>query len=267
MTSSGMTQPPDPDKPAAPAHQRLKWGLGLAALAVCGLPAWLYWRPIWDYCLEWWRLLQDKDAFRVRIESYGVWAPAVFVIFQILQVFIAPIPGELVGAVGGYIFGWWLSVAYSTVGLTVGSLINFGVARLVGRAFVERVVPAPYMERLSFLMERQGVLGAFICFVVPGFPKDILCYILGLAPMSWRMFIIVCAIGRIPGTLMLSMQGALAYREDWWAMVWLFLASLAFVAPVYIWRERVYQFLYRLEKGRGPLQAPSEDKTTPSASR
>ena len=230
----------------------------MAGLA-CLVLTWVYWQPIWDYCLGWWTLLQDKDAFRARIETYGVWAPAVFIIFQILQVFIAPIPGELVGAVGGYVFGWWLALLFSTVGLTVGSLINFGVARLVGRAFVERVVPAPYMARLSFLMERQGVLAAFICFVVPGFPKDILCYILGLAPMSWRMLIIVCAIGRIPGTLMLSAQGALAYQEDWWTMVWLFLAGLAFVAPVYFWRERIYQWLYRLEKGRGPLEAPAPD--------
>lgn len=232
----------------------------MAALAGAVLAALLlavYWRPVWDYCLEWWRILQDKDAFRSRIESYGVWAPVVFIIFQISQVFIAPVPGELVGAVGGYVFGWWLSLLYSTVGLTIGSLINFGVARVVGQAFVERVVPAQYLARLSFLMERQGVLGAFICFVVPGFPKDILCYILGLAPMSWRMFIIVCVVGRIPGTFILSLQGALAYRGQWWSMVWLLLASLVFVAPVYIWREKIYQFLYRLEKGRGPLDEDS----------
>lgn len=245
-----------PNHDGTPPRPGLKWALVLLGLAAAGLLMWLYWRPLWDYCLGWWGLLRDKDAFRARIESHGAWAPAVFIIFQILQVVAAPIPGELVGAVGGYIFGWWLSLAYSTVGLTLGSLVNFAVARLVGRAFVERVVPPQYMARLSFLMERQGVLAAFICFVVPGFPKDILCYILGLAPMSWRMFIIVCAIGRIPGTLMLSVQGALAYHENWWTMVWLFLASLAFVAPVYIWREPVYHWLYRLEKGRGPLPAP-----------
>jgi uncharacterized membrane protein YdjX (TVP38/TMEM64 family) len=109
------------------------------------------------------------------------------------------------------------------------------------------------MSKFAFLMERQGMLAAFIFFVVPGFPKDLLCYVLGLAPMSWRVFLAVSTIGRIPGTLMLSMQGSLVYQEDYWGFLWVGLISLAFIAPVYFWRERIYHILYRLDKGRGPL--------------
>jgi uncharacterized membrane protein YdjX (TVP38/TMEM64 family) len=233
---------------------------GLAALVACLLLAWYYWTPIWSYCLDWWAVLNDKEAFRQRIQSYGAWGPVVFIVFQISQVFIAPIPGELVGAVGGYIFGWLPSTAYSTIGLTVGSCINFAVARILGKAFVEKVIPPNYMSKFAFLMERQGMLAAFIFFVVPGFPKDLLCYVLGLAPMSWRVFLAVSTIGRIPGTFMLSIQGSLVYQEDYWSFLWVGLLSVAFIAPVYFWRERIYQFLYRLDKGRGPLadeQPPS----------
>ncbi len=255
---------PAPEQKHLPRRQGVSpkavW-LGLTVLAVCAVLAWFFWRPVWNLTLDMWEVLKDKENFRQRIESYGVWAPAAFIIFQIFQVLVSPIPGELVGAAGGYVFGWLPSLLYSTLGLSLGSWINFFAARLIGKAFVEKVIPPQYLSRIAFLMERQGVVASFIFFVIPGFPKDYLCYALGLAPMSWRIFMVISSVGRIPGTLMLSLQGAAVYQEDYWSFLWLGVFSVAFILPVYFWRERIYHLLYKLEKGRGPLdngQPPPE---------
>ena len=229
--------------------------LGLVALVVLVV---VYWRPLMDYTWQLWELLQDKDAFRARIESYGVWAPGVFIIFQVFQVLVSPIPGELVGAAGGYVFGWLPSLIYSTIGLSVGSWINFFAARLLGRDLVERVIPPKFLAKISYLMERQGVIASFIFFIIPGFPKDYFCFALGLSPMSWRIFLVISSVGRIPGTLLLSLQGAAIYHENYWSFVILGVISVAFIVPVWIWRERIYQLLYRLEKNRGPLNGDQE---------
>lgn len=218
-----------------------------------GLLLWIYWKPICNFSTEIWVLLKDKEAFRHRIEAYGAWAPFVFVVFQIFQVLFSPIPGELVGAAGGYVFGWFPSLIYSTIGLTLGSWMNFVIARLLGKGFIERLVPPAYMTKIAYLMERQGVIASFIFFIFPGFPKDYYCYALGLSPMSWRIFMVVSSAGRIPGTLLLSLQGAAVYKEDYWSFLWLGLLAIAFIAPVYIWREKIYQWLYKIEKGRGSL--------------
>ncbi|KIX14364.1 TVP38/TMEM64 family protein [Dethiosulfatarculus sandiegensis] len=231
----------------------------LGVLALLSLLTYIFWEPIWQYCLELWELLKDKEAFRARIESYGVWAPLAFVVFQVFQVLISPIPGELVGAAGGYVFGWFPSLVYSSLGLTVGSWINFFLARMLGKTFIEKLIPPHVLARISFIMERQGVVAAFIFFVVPGFPKDYFCYALGLSPMSWRIFLVVSSAGRIPGTLLLSLQGAMVYQENYWSFVWLGILSVAFIAPVYIWREKIYGLLYKLERGRGPI-VPSENQ-------
>jgi uncharacterized membrane protein YdjX (TVP38/TMEM64 family) len=250
----------DPPPPSPPRRRALYWCLGLAAVAAAAL-AWVYWQPLCASCSDLWAMLKDRETFRQRIMAFGHWAPAVFIAFQISQVLVAPVPGELVGAVGGYIFGWLPAFLYSTIGLSLGSWINFTLARLVGRDFVERTIPPQYLERVSYLMERQGLMASFIFFVIPGFPKDYLCFALGLSPMSLRTFLLVCTIGRLPGTLMLSLQGSLVYQEDYWSFLWLGLISLAFIAPVYLWREPIYHWLYRLEKGRGPLEAPAPDVT------
>ncbi|MFH2127458.1 MAG: TVP38/TMEM64 family protein [Pseudomonadota bacterium] len=249
--SAPPTSPPHPEPPRKRPTASIAIGvIGLVAVTVLLI---VYWQPLWHFTKQLWERLQDREAFRSRIESYGVWAPLVFVVFQIFQVLVSPIPGELVGAAGGYVFGWFPSLIYSTIGLSIGSWINFFAARLLGQALVERFVPPKYLAKISFLMERQGVIASFIFFLIPGFPKDYFCFALGITPMSWRIFMVVSSVGRIPGTLMLSLQGAAIYHENYWSFLVLGLLSVAFVAPVYFWRERIYQLLYRLEKNRGPL--------------
>ena len=74
--------------------------VGLALAVTAGL-VWWFWEPIWQMSVYITELAMDKELMRQRMDSFGVWAPVVFVGFQIFQVLISPVPGELVGAVGG----------------------------------------------------------------------------------------------------------------------------------------------------------------------
>ena len=223
----------------------------LWAVLICLLLAivvFVFREPLWQKLEPVWNFLSDKESLRNYIESFGVWAPLVFMGLQIAQVFIAPIPGEFTGLVGGYVFGWHLGFLYSTIALTIGSLINFTIARLLGRSLVERWMPKKTLAKIDEVMGRQGIITCFICFIIPGFPKDYLCLALGLTPINWRIFIFICAIGRIPGTLMLSMQGAAVYDEDYWGLLWITLIAVIFLVPAYIWREKIYLLAKKLDK-------------------
>jgi uncharacterized membrane protein YdjX (TVP38/TMEM64 family) len=123
---------------------------------------------------------------------------------------------------------------YSTLGLTFGSAAAFLLGRWLEKRFVTRMVSPATMQRFDFLMERQGALVAFILFLIPGFPKDYLSFILGLSPMDFRVFLVISTIGRLPGTLMLNLQGAQVYKGNYWNTlillgVCLMLAGLAYV--------------------------------------
>ena len=104
---------------------------------------------------------------------------------------------------------------YSTIGLTVGSALAFLLGRWLEVHFVARIVRPETLKRFDFLMERQGALVAFFLFVIPGFPKDYLCFILGLSQMPLRLFLVLSTVGRLPGTLMLTLQGAKVYQGDY----------------------------------------------------
>jgi len=184
-------------------------------------------------------ILAGKEQLRLYVESWGAWAPAVFITIQALQVVLAPIPGELTGAVGGFVFGALPNTIYSTIGLTIGSTIAFLAARIIGLPLVEFFVPPESMKRFGFLTERKGLLLAFILFTVPGFPKDILCYILGLSPMGFIPFTIVCTVGRIPGTILLSYSGSAVYNENWPLLIWMSVLCAILLVLCYCCRDKL----------------------------
>jgi uncharacterized membrane protein YdjX (TVP38/TMEM64 family) len=185
----------------------VSFGIALVLLGMFGKLSWC-WLTACD-------MFQSREALRIYIESWGAWAPVVFIFIQAFQVIVAPIPGELTGAVGGFVFGAIPNVIYSTVGLTLGSVGAFLVSRIVGLPIVKLAVSQKLLEKFYFLTKRRGTVVSLALFTIPGFPKDILCFILGLSPMGFVTFVIVCSVGRIPGTIMLSLSGSAVFDENW----------------------------------------------------
>ena len=180
------------------------------------------------------------------IMSFGAGAPAVFMGIQILQVIFAPVPGEATGFVGGYLFGAFKGFLYSSVALSVGSLINFGIGRFLGVRFVRKMIPADKFERFNAKLKRQGIIVLFLLFVFPGFPKDYLCMFLGLSTLPLKMFILIAAIGRMPGTYLLSLQGEFLFEQNY-AVLGIVAAGCAILAFIaYRYRENLYLWIERL---------------------
>ncbi|MDH5297788.1 MAG: TVP38/TMEM64 family protein, partial [Desulfobulbaceae bacterium] len=183
-------------------------------------------------------MMADSNRLRDRILAYGPLAPLLYIGLQILQVIVAPIPGEASGFLGGYIFGGWEAFVYSTIGLTIGSGIAFAIARLLGDPVRRRFHQSRVYHRINRLIYKNTFVVPFILFLFPGFPKDSLSYILGLSMMPWRVFLFIAGVGRIPGTLLLSFQGAQVYEKDYLTLALLLLLSVGVSLPCYLYRRR-----------------------------
>ncbi len=222
-----------------------KWVLGyaLVVLGVCLLL--YYYREAYQGFRDLIRFFSSRTRISAYVASFGPYAPLVFMGIQIMQVLVAPIPGELTGFIGGYLFGTGIGFLYSTIGLTLGSWLGFLIARRFGFSFVRRFVGKETMDKFDYLMEHQGAFFAFLFFIIPGLPKDYFCYLLGLSPMHVLTFLVVSTIGRIPGTLMLSMQGEAVRSEDYRAFfVFLGLCLIAIVSAL-IYRDRIEAWLHK----------------------
>jgi uncharacterized membrane protein YdjX (TVP38/TMEM64 family) len=212
----------------------------LLAVAVMGAMAYaLYVTGMFD-------LLTDKKRLLQFIKENNRHAATLFIGLQIVQVVAAPLPGEVTGFVGGILFGPMWGVVYSTIGLTIGSWIAFMLARLLGRPIVERLASRELIERYDYVMKHKGLLLAFLMFLIPGFPKDILCYILGLGHMNQRDFLLVSATGRLLGTVLLTMGGTFFRDEHYAALFTIVGVSLLIILLAMMYHDRLEHMLRRI---------------------
>jgi uncharacterized membrane protein YdjX (TVP38/TMEM64 family) len=217
----------------------------IAVAVVCFiiLLGYVYRQYLWEKVAYFYHLFSDREQIENFVTSFGHGAPAIFIIIQILQVLFAPFPGEATGFIGGFLFGTAKGFLYSSIGLTAGSWINFSIGRFMGKRFVRKLIPERQLDRLDKIIKRQGVIVLFILFVIPGFPKDYLCLFLGLSTLPLKIFLILTGIGRMPGTLMLSLQGSYIFEQKYGLFAVIMGMCLIVVFLAYKYREPLYQWL------------------------
>ena len=239
-----------PDAQAAPRSRNntLLW-ISLGAVGLLLLCVGLYFlfssNPVIVKYRELARFYSSKREVKQFLARFGPYAPLVFITLQALQVVVAPVPGEATGFLGGMLFGTWLSFIYSTIGLALGSALAFGLGRWLGLPLVRRLVSDTVYHKFDFLARTGAELVTLIFFLIPGFPKDYLCFILGVSPLPFRTFLVLTTFGRMPGTWLLSIQGAKVgggYYVEF--VVFLTVAAVAaFLA--YIFRDAVFEWVRR----------------------
>jgi uncharacterized membrane protein YdjX (TVP38/TMEM64 family) len=197
-------------------------------------------------------LFTDRTRAIRLINSYSPYDAFVFVALQILQVVAAPIPGEATGIIGGYLYGPVLGTIYSTIGLTIGSWIAFMLARVFGMPLVERAVNPDVIAKYDHFLEHQGTFVSFLLFLIPGFPKDYLCYIMGVSHIPTWTFIVVSTVGRLLGTMLLSVSGSCARNDQYAALAGIILVSSIFVILAFIYRDNLLEMLKTKKKTENP---------------
>jgi uncharacterized membrane protein YdjX (TVP38/TMEM64 family) len=230
---------------------KTRWIIGGAIIAMlvaaCG---WLVLTdtPAYQFLV---RLYVDRRFLKHTLGAWGNLAPVIFIGLQALQVIIAPIPGELTGILGGYLFGERVGLFHSTIGLTVGSVAAFAVGRWFGAHYVQKFVSPDIWRKMGFIVEAEGAILCFIIFLVPGLPKDMACYLFGLSPMPFWVFTLVSTLGRIPGTWILSAQGARTESGDYVLVILLTAIVVAVALPLYYYRNRLIEWFRRKQANVG----------------
>lgn len=229
-------------------HNKKKWIVLFFLLIACILFLYRFNSQIWVKAVEFYHLLHDQHYLKDIITSYGAYSPIAYILIQTLQVVVAPIPGGLIEFMGGYLFGVKAGFIYSIIGSIFGSWLAFSLARLFEMVAVEKFVHIRTMKKFDYLIGHEGVILSFLLFLIPGFPKDALCYILGLTPMHLGIFLIISTIGRIPGTLMACLQGGKAFDHQYKALLILFGISLLIIMVFYIYHEEIHRFIKKFRK-------------------
>jgi uncharacterized membrane protein YdjX (TVP38/TMEM64 family) len=188
----------------------------------------------------------NKEKITAFLNSLGPASFLGFICIQALQVVLSPIPGEVTGLIGGFIYGKLLGIFLSTIGLTAGSWAAFSLSRIFGKPFVEKFVKKETVERYDYLLHHKGAFLVFLLFLIPGFPKDYLCYILGLGHLSIREFLVISTAGRFLGTVLLTLGGDYIRHHQYYRFSVLLGIAVVAILLSMAYKDKIELFFKRL---------------------
>lgn len=215
-------------------EKRWTWIAGLCAVAA----ALTYIGVRWGGAIV--DLVADPVAFRAWVDERGIWGAAVMVIVVALQILLAFIPGEPFEFAAGYAFGAWQGMLLCMIGSFVGGCLAMLLARRFGMKLLRALFPKYDIENLEiFRNPRRLKLLTFILFLIPGTPKDVMVYALGLTPMGILQGIGLTCLARIPSILTSTLSGhALGEQQYAVAAVIYGLTGIASLIAILIYRKR-----------------------------
>lgn len=229
----------------------------IAGLIIIALAAYLGWDIVFKGPIT--QFLSNRDQLVAYVESLGFFAPVVYVILQAIQIVVAPIPGQVVGSVGGFLFGEW-GIIWTLLGSIIGYYIVLRIARRFGRPLLERIFKKAAVAKFDFILESKSAgLILFAIFLLPGFPDDLVCYLAGLTKLSLKRLMAIILLGRLP-TIILTNYFGMGIGEDNMLLVIIISLITVLALALTLWqRKRIMSFM---QKSSQPKNTGADVKTS-----
>lgn len=194
-------------------------------------------------CIPFMHLLVSEEGraeLCEKVQSYGIFAPIVFMALMALQVVVAFIPGGPLELVGGMLFGGTVGLLVTVLGAFLGTLCVFGLVRLFGKPLVDFFVPEEKAAKFKILQDEEKLeFWVFVLFLIPGIPKDLLTYLVPLTRIKARDFLLLSTAGRFPSLAASVLVGDSLSDGRYWLAVGI-CAAAAVLAFIGLWiRNRV----------------------------
>jgi len=181
----------------------------LVILSLAALITYLLWGRISS-------VASSPQALRDLILSYGAASYAVGLGLQILQVFVALLPGELIELALGYAFGFFGGTLICLCGIAAATIPVFLLTKKLGMRFVLIFFEREKLENLSFIKDEHRLKRlVFLLFFIPGTPKDLLTYFVGLTPLKLSEFLLLTLTARIPSIVTSTASGYFFAEGDY----------------------------------------------------
>ena len=177
------------------------------------------------------RFASDPDKFRDWVEGHGVWGMLAYMGMVAVQVLAALIPGEPLEIAGGYAFGAVKGTLLCLLAASLGSAAVICLVRRYGMRLVEVFFPKEKIQSLRFLRSSpKRTLLFLLIFMLPGTPKDLLCYYAGLTDIRLPVLLIICSLGRLPSIVTSTAGGDALGTESYLFAVIIFAATFVLSA-------------------------------------
>jgi uncharacterized membrane protein YdjX (TVP38/TMEM64 family) len=188
--------------------------LGVFLIGFFAIPFSPIFSGLWSKLIDCYDLLIDRERVQGLVQASGWAGPLILIALHVAQVLLAPIPGDAFSILGGYLFGTINGFLLSTLGMTIGSVLNFYFGRLVGNRVVRRIVSARTYAKYNRLVQGKRIL-----------------------------FILLSAIARMPTTIAFSIQGAAIFSRDYTLFIIISIVCVLFAALGFIARDTIAKWM------------------------
>lgn len=189
--------------------RRLAAGALMAFVVFMAVVCWFVGRPLV-------RFVSEPELFRQWVDKNGIWGRIAFLGMVVFQVIIAIIPGEPLEIGAGYAFGAVEGTGLFLLGATIGSTVVFLLVRKFGGWVVEAFFSREKIRSLKFMQNSRRLnLIAFIVMFIPGTPKDLISYFMGLTDMRLGHWILITFFARIPSVITSTIGGNALGLQDY----------------------------------------------------
>ena len=204
----------------------------VVALIFIGAVGYLVGKPMIEF-------VREPERFRAWVDSSGFVSRVIFVGMVVFQLIIALIPGEPLEMGAGYAFGAWEGTILCIIGCVIGSALVFLFVRRFGVKLVEVFFPREKIRSLRFLQDSRRLnLLTFIVFFIPGTPKDLLSYFIGLTDMKLGTWLLITAVARIPSIVTSTVTGdALGLKDYQFALIAFGVTPALSLAGILVYRR------------------------------
>ncbi len=153
--------------------------------------------------------VRDSEKVRSFVDAKPILSRLFFIAVVFLQVVFAIIPGEPFELAAGYAFGSIEGCIICILGILIASTLIFIVVKKFGRPAVELFFSPEKIDSIKVFQNKNKLnFVIFLIFFIPGTPKDILTYMVGLTPMKLRDWVFITMIARIPSIITSTIAGS-----------------------------------------------------------
>jgi uncharacterized membrane protein YdjX (TVP38/TMEM64 family) len=195
----------------------------LLIIIVIGVPLLIYFRHP--------EILDDFKSFKsvnALLKERGGMLLPLFAALQAIQVVVSIIPAQAVQIAAGYAYNFWIAYLVCMIGLIVGTVVTYFIAKLLGRDAMrlifgeERI--GKFVEKLN---SKKAYILLFIIFLIPGIPKDLFAYAAGISQMNALAFFLISIVARTPALMASVMFGGMIRSGSYAGMIILGIVIIA----------------------------------------
>ena len=213
--------------------------ISMLVLIVVGIPLYL-----WFFHGDWIKSFENINDVVAFLEKYETQSIFVYIGLQIVQIVISIIPGQVFQMAAGYIYGFWPALLFAMTGALLGTTLSFMLAKVLGRDFLHIFFGE---EKMSYYIERLNSKKmyaiVFFLYLIPGIPKDMVSYAAGVSEIKFKPFIIISALGRLPGMIGCLLMGDMMMEENYTGAVIIGVFAVITFALCIIFRKKIHGLL------------------------